>query len=223
MWGWIPQAYYDFLARVIPGGTLILVTLFVRHGADRGFRFVLNLICEEGSASLCRLGIGILASYLVGLIIGGLGELLADSVLRRAEWALEDETKNVCLEEHNRSQAAIGNPILDVAPDALPSTTLMREQLRIAAPNEASRLLKLSAERRLCQALVLGLGSMAVINLLIAIRQPILDRLWIEFGLVLLALVLWRRSTRLTERLVRDACVSWLTGVSTGRFTPRAA
>ena len=77
MSGWIPQVYYDFLARVIPGYAVVLGALYLKHGPSRGISFVFRVICEQEHSWVCRFAVGLLAAYLIGLILGELGELVA--------------------------------------------------------------------------------------------------------------------------------------------------
>lgn len=218
MWGWIPQAYYDIVARVIPGAALIFTALFIKHGPERGIAHVLRLLCEPDQPALCRMGVGLIIAYFVGLILGGFGELLASRILRQTEWTMGHELKKGCLDDHNKAQTMMGNPPLDIVADEMPATTMMRSQLNLVDANEASYLLKLVAERRLCQVMVLGLFVLAALHVLILVRNPVVGRFWLEIGLIGFAIVLWQRSTLLYLRLTKSTCCAWLMSLSLGRF-----
>ena len=223
MWGWVSQAYYDVVARVVPGAALIFTALFIKHGPERGVAHVLELLCRPDQPVLCRLTVGLVISYFVGLILGGFGELLGDRMLKRTEWTLGRELKKGCLDDHNKAQATMGNPPLDIVADEMPSTVMMRSQLNLVDASEASYLLKLGAERRLCQVMVLGLSVLAAMHAFILVRNPFVGRFWLEIALVGFAIVLWQRSTLLYLRLTKSTCCAWLMSLTLGRFAGPAA
>ncbi len=85
--------------------------------------------------------------------------------------------------------------------------------------NPAAGRRALSAERRLCLVLAFGFFMLAVGNLLLYSADLIHKRLVVE-GLFLVGmLVLWRRSSRLHERLTRKICIGWLTKILSGGFS----
>ena len=223
MSGWIPQVYYDFLARIIPGSAVILGALYLRHGPSRGINFAFRVICEQEHSWVCRFGIGLLAAYLIGLILGELGEFLAGRVLRRRDSELEKGFMRECLDEHSRALEAVGREPVTLPPDDLPDSGLMAEQVTVVDHYSGSRLLALSAERRLCLVLAFGFFILAAGNLLAYAADLIPKRLVVEGLLVLSVLVLWRRGMRLHERLVRRTCIAWLTNVLGGGLSGTAS
>jgi len=223
MLGWIPKVHYDFLARVIPGSAVILGALYLRDGPSRGVGFVLRQMCDQDQSWVCRLGVGLLAAYLIGLIIGELGELVAGRVLERRDAELETGFMRECLDDHGRVLEAVGQAPVTLLPDDLPNFDLMAEQLTVVDRYSGSRLLALSAERRLCLVLAFGFFMLAVGNLLFYSVDLLHKRLVVEGLLLVGMLVLWRRSSRLHERLVRKTCIGWLTKILSGGFSGGAS
>ena len=64
----IPQVFYDIIGRVIPGSTLLLLYSYIMKGHSAFFELV-NLDLRPSIAILC---IFLLASYILGLLLGGL-------------------------------------------------------------------------------------------------------------------------------------------------------
>ncbi len=221
MSGWVPNVYYDFLARIIPGAAVVLGALYLRHGPSRGISFVFRVICEREHSWVCRFGVGLLAAYLIGLIVGELGELVAGRLLERRDSELEKCFTRECLDDHSRALQAIGREPVALLPEDLPDADLMAEQLTVIDHYSGSRLLALSAERRMCLVLAFGLFMLAVGNLLAYSADLIHKRLIVEGVLVVSMLVLWRRSMRLQERVVRRTCIGWLTNVVGGGLAGR--
>ena len=223
MSGWIPQVYYDFLARVVPGSAVVLGALYLRHGPSRGINFAFRVICEQEHSWVCRFGIGLLAAYLIGLILGELGEFLAGRVLRRRDSELAKGLMRECLDDHSRALEAVGREPVAIQVDDLPDTGLMAEHLTLVDHYSGSRLLALSAERRMCLVLAFGFFMLAVGNLLAYSADLIPKRLVVEGLLLLSMLILWRRAMRLHERVVRKTCIAWLTSVLSGGLSGTAS
>ena len=223
MSGWIPQVYYDFLARVIPGSAVVLGALYLRHGPSRGINFAFRVICEQEHSWVCRFGIGLLAAYVIGLILGELGEFLAGRVLRRRDSELEKGFMRECLDDHSRALQAAGREPVTLQLDDLPDADVMAEQLTVVDHYSGSRLLALSAERRMCLVLAFGFFMLAVGNLLAYSADLIPKRLVVEGLLLLSMLILWRRAMRLHERVVRKTCIAWLTSVLSGGLSGTAS
>ena len=223
MSGWIPKVHYDFVARVIPGSAVILGAYYLKDGPSRGVGFVLREMCEQDQSWVFRLGVGLLAAYLIGLIIGELGELLAGRALERRDAELETGFMRECLDDHSRALKAVGRAPVTLLPDDLPDSDLMAEQLTVVDRYSGSRLLALLAERRLCLVLAFGFFMLAVGNLLLYSADLLHKRLAVEGLLLVGMLVLWRRSSRLHERLVRKTCIGWLTKILSGGFSGGAS
>lgn len=213
MSGWIPQLYYDLLARVVPGSAVLLGAFYLKDGPARGVNFVMRSMFDAGDSWMGRVAVGLLAAYLIGLVIGELGELLAGRVLERRDEKYESNYARECLDEHNRAMVVGGSTPVAVVPEDLPSPDAMTEQLTLADPYSGSRLLALMAERRLCLVLAFGFFLLFLLNLFAFMGDLVVKRLAVEGLFVLSLLVLWRRSTRLHERVVRQTCLGWLVKV----------
>lgn len=223
MWGWVPQVYYDFLARVVPGAVLVLGSIFVRHVPPRGVGYVFRVVCEQEHPWVCRVAIGLLGSYLVGLVLGELGELIAGRALERRDREQEAAVARECIIDHAHAERALGRDYKAPEVEDLPDALMMSEQLSLVDPGFASGLLRLRAERRLCLVLVLGFALLAVANILAFSADLMPRRLVTEAGLIVLSLIFWRRASRLHHQLVRNTCLGWLLNASRGKLTGSAA
>jgi hypothetical protein len=156
MWNLVPQVFHDFLARVIPGATLIAVTVIVVFGPAAAADFMMDSPKLNRLFGTGPLLLGVLVSYLLGFLSGQFWEMTIGRLTRRTDGEVEARCQRERLAEHNRLQKALKRPELSIDPGDLPRVFVMRDHLRRIVPGEASRLLEVRAERRMCQVLVLG-------------------------------------------------------------------
>jgi hypothetical protein len=221
MWNFIPQLFYDFIGRIVPGAILIVTSVFVIFGPSTAAKFVLNLPKDNKLFTFPVFLLFILISYLIGFILSQLWEMAVGKLLVKKERRIEKECMKECLEEHNQLQKALSKPGLDIDLDHLPRPFVMREHIRQVDPSEAARLLKVRAERRLCQVLIIGLFVLLLINAGIAwsLPQPAWsERLTLEVFMGVAAVICWSRSRRLLRHFVNGSCVGWLIRISSGEI-----
>jgi len=93
MRNFIPQLFYDFLARIIPGAILIVTLTLVVLGPAAATDFVLNSAEDSELFGFGTLLLGILGSYLTGLISGQLWEISFGWISRRIQNNIEAKCK----------------------------------------------------------------------------------------------------------------------------------
>jgi hypothetical protein len=212
MWSLVPQVFYDFVARIVPGASLILVTILVFSPTN-----ILDLINSQSSDKLLSAGflvIWALASYLIGFLTGQLWELTFGQITRRLDKKVETKCQGEILSEHNRILGTLKQPLLAIASKDLPKAYIMRDQIRYVSPEEGSRLLKVQAERRACQTLFLGVLILSLIHAGTLIARFEISGLVIEIILVAVAAIFWIGAQRLHRLLVNGTTLSWLALVS---------
>ena len=221
MWNLIPQLFYDFLGRIVPGATLILLAVLAIFSPSTTVNFILNSPEANKLFNFPMFLLFILVSYLIGFILSQLREIAVGKLLADKELRIEKECMQERLDEHNRVQQALGKHELIVDLAHLPRAFVMRNHIRQIDPSEAARLLKVRAERRLCQVLIIGLIILLLINLGIAYFHPEPkwpERFTLEFFFGVTALICWSRSRRLFRYFVNGSCVAWLIRASSGEI-----
>jgi len=133
---------------------------------------------------------------------------------------IQADCKEECLAAHNKALAALGKKPLSLKSADLPAAYVMHDHLRLAAPDQASRLLKLRAERRLCHVIILGFAALAVLRLVHINSASIAS--WIVAEAVLLVSVVscWSRQLRLERYFTNGTCLVWLALASCGKILP---
>ncbi len=210
MWNFIPQVFYDFLARVVPGATVIVASACVFFGTGSIATRIFTPLEGSQLFTFGSLILWALTSYITGFVLGELWEVGIGRLERMTEQKIEDDCKQGCLTEHQRLRHALGVDPLPISAHDLPRNFVMREHLRHVAPADAARLLKVRAERRLCQVLILGLGGLAVFNVYFICTRFSWGTVWLEILLIFTVFSCATRNRRLFRHFVNGTCVAWL-------------
>lgn len=214
----IPQLFYDFLARIVPSAVIVVVSTFVIFGFTNVAEFVLNPSKNIKLFTATPFLLVILGSYLIGFIFGELWEMTIARFTRKKRNQIEEKCKQKCLEEHNHLQKVLGLSELKVKTGDLPRAFVMRNHLRHVMPSEALRLLKIRAERRLCHVLIFGFLVLGIINVGYLLSQPTTERIVLEILLIIVVAVCWSRTWRQLRQFVNGITVSWLIQASSGQI-----
>lgn len=217
----VPQLFYDLLGRVVPGAAVVLAFLVVIAGPTDSLR----LLRAEQSwiFNFGPVGLFLLVSYLVGFAGGQLWEITLGRVAHRQEAKAEEGFKRTCLLEHNRTQKTLRERELAITSEELPRVFVMHDHLRLVSGVDASRLVKLQAEKRLCQVLVLGLGFLSICNAFILLSRRTADEVVLEGVLIVAVVAYWLRALRFARQFVNGTCVLWLCNASAGRLPFQAS
>ena len=215
MWSFVPQLFYDFLARIVPGVILMATAVLVVLGPASGVR---RLVYPSASANFYALGplaLLLVGAYLLGLLSGELCRKYFRWRFKARYDAIDDKCKERALAEHNAALTGLGKPALSIGVSQLPNVAVMRDHIREVNPANAARLLKVRAEKRLCEVLALGFLGLALLNLVyLPFARPVGARLVLE----LLLLVGWyschRRSFRAHRHIAAGTCHGWLYGAA---------
>lgn len=210
MWNLVPQLFYDFLARVVPGASLILIFALVIYSPTG----VVNFLLAPGKGyTLFTFGpilILILISYLIGFILSQVWIITIGKLIEKRQRNLEVDCKKDCIEEYNKIQKIFGCNPKEINHTDMPKINNIRDYLRHIAPEEASRLLKVRAEERLCQVLILGLLILSLVHLWYLFTQFSSERLILEIILVLSIIPFWSRTLRMRKHYINGITISWL-------------
>lgn len=172
-WDLIPEAFFDFIARIVPGSLFLVGAFAVYFGPQTFAGMLASALPDANLASLLLIG---LLAYFAAIVLKEIWELGARIV---------------------PTSTGVGGP----------SVPFLRIRSRMSA--EVSWLLKLQAEKSICEVLVPGLGILFLGNLwLIAVRASGDPTERIALGLVLLISMVacwrWRKSL---EHFYREGLV----------------
>ena len=218
---WIPQLFFDIIGRVIPGALILLAAGVVQSGQIASIKA--SIATDKGEVAWAGVLVSLLISYFLGFCLtqvwhGTLGRLARERNLK-----IEAECKAARLAEHNQTQKLLGQKPLPFAPEQLPELFVMHDHLRVALPREASRLLKLRSESRICHCVIIGFSILCVINLVLYVRQSTMDRLLAELCMATTVIALWFRMFNLQQYFADGVCDLWLALVSSGRMPGTAS
>lgn len=207
----VPQVYYDLIARILPGLTILASSFFIWKGESitaQDIFAVLSWFTSKGSHSIFTLFSFLIISYMLSLILDGLGkclehiEILSKKFLKRGY----DDIKKEALNDFRKIK-----PIR--LPYEFPGTAIMYDIIRMKKPELGARLVKLRAEFHMCRILILGWFIFLIINLIIIIynfpNNSYLRPL-IEISLLLAIIAAYNTYTHLRERYLWGLCNHWL-------------
>ena len=170
-WDLIPEVFFDLIARVVPGSLFLAGLLTVHLGPKEFARVLAGSLPSANTASLLLI---LLLAYFAAIVLKVIWEFLT--------WARREVTTVVLPRRKERVNQA-------------PSDSFLRIQR--GSPSGATRLLKLQAEKNMCEVLVPGLTILLVSNALRIHADASDFRERIALGIVLLIFGLacwWWRS-----------------------------
>jgi hypothetical protein len=209
MWSLVPQIFYDLIARVIPGAAVLSIWCLIMPGGAGAVRAALS---DASRGNVYRFVAFLFMSYIVGFVSSAFWQATAGRIkkLKDQDETAEKEEQNKRAEEHNKLVIPLLQGAAQIEPAALPSSFVMRDHLRDFAPGEASRLLKIRAERRLCEVLLLHCPFFAIAIVMIALATGQWLRLVSIPLFAVVAFAAWSGSARLHRRYVSGITALWL-------------
>lgn len=219
MLNFIPRLFYDFLGRIVPGATLIVASALVLCGPSATADLIVNPSQDYNLFTWPVFILFTLGSYLIGITLSQLWDMSVGRCLADKQLRIEKRCIKECLDEHNQLLQAMGRATLEIDADDLPRAFVMRDHICRVDPPDAERLLKVRAEMRLCQVLIIGLSIILIINVGAIFISPKTEwwvRLILEVVMGLAVVICWSRSKRLNRYYVNGSCVRWLIRASSG-------
>lgn len=204
---WIPQLFYDILARYLPGVLFMGAFVYLLPEANTWRTTVFDTILSKNPTSgqiLLLIG----APYLMGILLSELWEqVITKGFLKK----YRDTTRITRLSEaYERYDHVFGHedsPLLNPPDDKGPLTHMMQIDLKQVADEESIRLLRLRSDCRLCNVLSAG-AAILIATYAISYNKDI--QIPIMSVLVLILLLSVRRWWRLEIFIADASAVAWL-------------
>ena len=211
----IPQVFYDFIARVIPGFVVIATWYLAILGPNKAIDTI-TTISSKSSQSLFNFwsfSVVIVLSYMLGFVLDELRSLTFGRIKKKYLKRMRPEYIRRCIVEDGKIRKCFGKSALKIKSRDLPPFHAIHDHLRLRSQSEAYRLLKLRAEARLCDVLFTGLSPLPAINILFWHRDSqllMLDRIVLELVLIGAMIAFWRASDKLQQFYRTGTLRSWL-------------
>lgn len=210
-WNWIPQVFYDLVARVVPGAVVLTVGAAVAAGPEELVAAFASGRLGTALGGFAGASLALMFSYVTGSVVGQLWVLTGEKLVASWENRTATENREACLLEHNRAEIACGRPPIAITGAEMPRVFVMQDHLRDGSEGEALRLLKLRAKERLCHVLVIGFGLLAIANgLSLAVIEMTRSRWTIEGALILGIVACYSRAKRICGYRINGTCIAWL-------------
>ena len=214
-WNWIPQVFYDLVARVVPGAVVLTLGAAVTYGPGEIVAAFSSGKVGTALGGFAGASLALMFSYVTGSIVGQIWVLTGEKLVGNWEEQIATEMRNACLLEHNLAEIACGRPALPITEAQMPRIFVMQDHLRDGSEGEAMRMLKLRAEERLCHVLVVGFTILSLVNgWNLAFVEMTCFRWTIEGVLILGIIACYSRAKRICGYRINGTCIAWLTRCS---------
>lgn len=179
----IPQVWYDFIGRIIPGTYVLSYLLWLHEVSGPDKLSLIDKIPEWLKGySFCMAFLALTIAYLIGLLVGGLWLWVGDKIFAFNRKYLTQ----VMTEEENKlySKKVISNKLFS---DCL--IPFIYDYIQLGLPKMGARIAKLRGEQHLCGTLIFSSTALGILTLFIDKHRPIYI---LPFAVVLLAIILHR-------------------------------
>ena len=208
-WRIIPQTIYDLLGRIVPGAFVFFIIFIVTRAPNLQEIPEIFSWAKENTTPAVAI-FCLLATYVIGVILGQIYSVTMGKIFSSQDKVIVKKCMETCLSEHNRTLKALGYNSLEIGVEDLPRIFVMNDNLRLVAPTEIPRLLKVRAERRMSEVMLLGAATAVTFNSYIMLTQSSNYRLVLEVILMLMAYGMWRSARRRLKNVTNGTTVMWL-------------
>lgn len=219
----IPQVFYDLIGRIVPGLIILVTGYFAWKGHNINQQDINNLLNwfegKEKSTFLHMLSF-ILISYTVAFILDGFYKIYR-GIVTKIKYKKE-ENKLLYIEYVD---TIVGETVcndflksfelgeINIVPKyGFPSVPIMYDLMRLKDKEVGARLVKLSAEIKMCQTVITGLVIITLICLINTINNLQSIIYYTVFIIVIICFAISFRAicNHLKERFQWSLCNHWL-------------
>ncbi|HVT59662.1 MAG TPA: hypothetical protein VHR45_14830 [Thermoanaerobaculia bacterium] len=142
---WIPQIFYDLIGRVFPGVAVLVSSLLLFQDSAKAKSLVFFLFKDSGAPLSVTVLIGLVLSYLVGVLLGALGFFFQGN-----EWNIRPPALSIHECPDLRRQELL--------------RSFMYDAVQLHDPQAGARLAKLAAEQHMCRVLIVGFVALGFLQ-----------------------------------------------------------
>ncbi len=195
---WIPQLFYDIIARIIPGFIVLLVLLINILDADQFLIYLKKIFFVEKTYDLSTnliilFGIGL--SYIFAIILRAIGCMVLHPIYKKKGNTIdpesESESKEILLKDMGLTENNFKTN--DIA--------LRYDFIKIKDFVNGNRITKLKAEVQMSGVLFIGLLISLIINAIMMCFDYSISRLIILFWTLFISIYCYRAKIHFKDRL----------------------
>ncbi|HEX6901248.1 MAG TPA: hypothetical protein VF789_16100 [Thermoanaerobaculia bacterium] len=196
-WEVIPEVFFDVVARVVPGSVLLLAALLVSEGPAEGGR---ELIKYLSGATFGTGLVFVLFAYFIALILKQIWDLIELRLQKKKGTNDPDPLYKIYCDIKAKDQPGRVE---------LPDTRIVISCISRSLPDEGLRLLKIQAEKNLCEVMLAGLPVLLLFGVWQLAREPRLGLAWLLFALVVCVASFFSWRAGLETLFRHDLCALW--------------
>lgn len=214
---WIPQLFYDLLARLLPGVVLLVIAAILAKGGTGQGSDLVAWFWAHGFGYYGSPAAALGCAYVLGVVLAEIWEIVVRRHTQDRKKVVHDAVKAERLREHNTLALGLGGKKAKIMENQLPSILAMQEHLRPVSTGNVLRLLRLRSDLRLCHVAFVGFIVLLLFDIVWSCINGVNGaRISLGIALPLCALALFRRAERLERFIAVATCVAWLERVMEG-------
>jgi len=201
-WEVIPEIFFDLVARVVPGSLLLLTAFLVSQGPEKGLPDLVRYASSAGFGSVLAFA---LVAYFIAVVLKQAWCFLGSRVRRTSSKGSSSEERIYQVYSAVRVKDQVSRA------NHLPDRRIMFSCIRHSLPEEGLRLLKIQAEKNLCEVVLPGLAVLLLFDswLLFNVPYESFGRTWLLIVMVVSWLSFFSWKADLEELYQRDLCALW--------------
>lgn len=201
----IPQVFYDFIARLIPGSILIWSSYLIYFGPSISIEHLKKILNNEWDINFLLIIVTLLIAYIISIIFNGLWTLISKSfdLVKKlfSHTKQNEQIRNDTKTEDIQKAKQVVKAIQNSENIEIPSTPFVYDYIRLKRPNIGARLVKIKAEIRMCKVLIFGWIILIFLNLFNLLTLSIKEFLIIECTLLISTIGILQFLIKLEKKL----------------------
>jgi len=210
----IPQVFYDVIARIIPGSVLLWFSYLTYYGYYKCIEHAKLILKNDYGSSFLVVAEILLLGYIISIVLYGIWLKISQWVNKYFKKGNSSpiwrRNSDVTLEEDVKSVAITMKNYISIQNLNVPSTSFIYDLIRIKMPDVGARLVKIRAECHMCSVLFVGWVILLLMNIINFFEKPLLEAIVFEMLYIALSISIFIYLKYLEDRFLHSISNHWI-------------